>query len=172
MSNQEIIEKIATIENGLAATKDPVTIKMLQTGLNQYKSMLQKKSEEQKEQVPEQKVNQKLEKVFKLETQKIEITLYKKDPILQTEQQLQDYTRKYFTVVFGLKKFQEGMKNNNLDCLLSSICFYNLCQYFAGWKHFRKEIELKDVLIDFSKYSLGKKEQARILLDFLKNKMK
>lgn len=182
MSSQEIIEKIAIIENGLAATKDPDTIKMLKTGLSKYQALLtQKKSEPQQAQ-PERTqekqtqeqviISQKVESSFNLEVQKVQIALHKRDPIDQTEQQLQDYTRKYFGVVFTLRKFQDGIKNGNIDLLLSSISFYNLCQYFAGLKKFRKVIELKDVLIDYSKYSTAKKKDAQILLDYLKNKIK
>jgi hypothetical protein len=117
-------------------------------------------------------VSQKVESSFNLEVQKAQITLYKKDPIQQTEQQLQDMTRKYFGVVFTLRKFQDGIKNSNIDSLLGSISFYNLCQYFAGLKQFRKVIELKDVLIDHSKYSTAKKKNAQILLDYLESKIK
>jgi hypothetical protein len=185
MTKEQIIEKIKSIENGLAATEDPNQVRLLRIGLSRYNEMLsQKKSEvaqaqqvqpekAQEKQIQEQViVNQKIESSFNLEVQKVEIILYQKEPIGQTEQQLQDYTRKYFGVVLGMKKFQDGLKNGNIDCLLSSISFYNLCQYFAGLKRFRKTVELEDVLIYFSKYSGAKKKEAQILLDYMKSKAK
>jgi hypothetical protein len=185
MNKEQIIEKIKSIENGLAATSDSNQVRLLTIGLNRYNEMLNQKKGEvsqaeqaqpgkaQENQIQEQIiVNQKIESSFNLEVQKVLITLYQKEPIKQTEQQLQDMTRKYFGVVFGMKKFQDGLKNGNIDCLLSSISFYNLCQYFAGLKQFRKAIELKDVLIDCAKYNKKKQADGQILLDYLKSKAK